>query len=213
VRAREIRGEKIFVKDSNVSINRGPYTTSLSLLERVKSKSESAWERMVQLYAPLVDYWLGLAGLQRADVLDVRQEVFVAVDRKIDEFRRDRDDDTFRGWLYSIARNKLRDYWRTARKQPESMALEDLEVCLDNARLMTNTGETDVETAILCRRALDMARRDFEDTTWQGFWRVVIDGRRVAEVAAELNVSANVVYIAKARVLAKLREEFAELIE
>src|SRR5207253_4989756 len=87
VRATETGREKKVVKDSDVSnvyIYEGGKTTSPSLLDRVRTRDKSAWERMVHLYAPLVDYWLWKAGLQRADRDDLRQEVFLAVDRKIE---------------------------------------------------------------------------------------------------------------------------------
>jgi RNA polymerase sigma-70 factor (ECF subfamily) len=69
------------------------------------------------------------------------------------------------------------------------------------------------ETQILYRRALELVRRDFEDSSWQAFWRVVIDGQKPRDVADELKITSNAVYLAKARVLARLREEFAGAIE
>ncbi len=190
---------------SSVINNRGAFTTSLSLLERVKARGQGAWERMVHLYAPLVNRWLSHAGLQRADLDDLRQEIFLAVDRSIEQFRRD---GRFRSWLRTIALNKLHDFWRKARRRPEPTAIADLE-----KYLVSEAEESAIETAILCRRALDLAFCEFEDTTWRAFWRVVIDGCKAIDVAAELNLTANAVYCAKARVLARLREEFAELIE
>src|SRR4051812_43084854 len=69
--------------------------TSLSLLERVRGNQAGAWERLVDLYAPLVYHWCRRAGLSADDAADVFQEVFRAVTAHIAEFRRDRAGDTF----------------------------------------------------------------------------------------------------------------------
>ncbi len=56
------------------------------------------------------------------------------------------------------------------------------------------------------RRALDQVRAEFEDRSWQAFWRVAVDGRRAADVAAELKISVNAVYVARSRILRRLRD-------
>jgi RNA polymerase sigma-70 factor (ECF subfamily) len=66
---------------------------------------------------------------------------------------------------------------------------------------------------MLYRRALELMQRDFEERSWQAFWRVVIEGQNPKEVAAQLQMTPNAVYLAKGRVLARLREEFAGVID
>jgi RNA polymerase sigma-70 factor (ECF subfamily) len=51
----------------------------------------------------------------------------------------------------------------------------------------------------------------FTPSTWQAFWRTAVDGRPVAEVAAELGLSAGAVYVARSRVLARLAEQVRQL--
>jgi RNA polymerase sigma-70 factor (ECF subfamily) len=184
------------------------------LLERVKAKDEGAWERMVSLYAPLVDHWSRKAGLQEADVADVRQEVFLAVARKIQDFRRDRAGDTFRGWLRTITQHRLTDHWRQTRGGPLTGGSGPGELLrqMPAAQESSEASATE-ETQILYRRALELIHRDFEERSWQAFWRVVIEGQRPGDVAADLQMTANAVYLAKGRVLARLREEFTGVIE
>ncbi len=86
--------------------------TSRSLLARVRSDEPEAWERLVHLYAPLVLHWCRGKGLQDQDVADVFQEVFRAVVVHVGRFRKEREGDTFRGWLRRITQNKLRDHFR-----------------------------------------------------------------------------------------------------
>lgn len=198
------------MKDFCTYIGEGFKTTSIGLLDRAKAGNQSAWERLMGLYAPLVDHWLAKAGLQHADVEDVRQEVFVALGRDIEKFRKGDTAGAFRRWLYGIAQNRLRVYWRKADALPLTTENDVLAVL---AEPMPAHNDAPEELAILYRRSLDLMRQDFEEQTWQAFWRVVIENRAPGVVAAELKVTTNVVYIAKARVLARLREEFAALIE
>src|SRR5262249_47018492 len=86
--------------------------TSRSLLARVQADEPAAWERLVRLYAPLVLHWCRGTGLQDQDVADVFQEVFQAVSRHVGRFRKERQQDTFRGWLRRITQNKLHDHFR-----------------------------------------------------------------------------------------------------
>jgi RNA polymerase sigma-70 factor (ECF subfamily) len=57
-----------------------------------------------------------------------------------------------------------------------------------------------------------LIRSEFEERTWRAFWGVAVDDRPAAEVAAELGMSPGAVYIAKSRVLRRLREEFRDLL-
>jgi len=89
--------------------------TSSSLLEGIRSRSPQAWRRFVDAFGPVV-YWASRrAGLDAADAADITQEVFGAVARSISDFRRDRPGDSFRNWLWTILRNKIRDYFRRNR--------------------------------------------------------------------------------------------------
>src|SRR5262245_54299739 len=83
--------------------------TSRSLLDRVRTNDAAAWDRLVALYAPLVFHWCRRWDLQHQDAADILQDVFQAVATHIAQFRKEREGDTFRGWLRTITRNKVRD--------------------------------------------------------------------------------------------------------
>src|SRR5690349_2186455 len=87
-------------------------STSSGLLERAQAHDERAWARLVDLYGPLVYHWCRRAGLRAEDSADLVQEVFRSVYSGLGGFRKDRPQDTFRGWLWTISRNKLRDHAR-----------------------------------------------------------------------------------------------------
>jgi RNA polymerase sigma-70 factor (ECF subfamily) len=190
--------------------------TSLSLLDRARANDQAAWERLVSLYTPLVDWWCRRYRLQEADLADIRQQVFLAVARRLGEFRRDQASGSFRGWLHTITRHKVYDHWRTetAKAAPGgSDAYEQLLQLSGGNSDDPAAGSEAEEQGILYRRAVQLITTDFEETTRKAFWMVVVEDRRPAEVARELGISANAVYQAKAHVLARLREEFGDLID
>jgi len=191
-------------------------STSLSLLDRVRAKDQAAWERLVGLYTPLVDWWCRRYRLQDADLADVRQKVFLAVAHGIKEFRRAQDSGSFRGWLHTITRTRVYDHWRTAAREAATGGSDAHEQMLQLSTEQQNepaAASEAEEHGILYRRAVQLIATDFEETTRKAFWMVVVEDRKPGEDAQELGISPNAVYLARARVLAHLREEFAGLIE
>jgi len=211
-RAYSHRKDKI-MKDSGVNPEEAASPTSSALLERVRRQEQSAWERLVSLYTPLVYQWCLWARLQPADAEEVSQEVFLAVARSIRDFHHDREGDTFRGWLRAITRNKIHDHAPApgTRGTGGSDAQERLSQVASNP-LLDESGEADAREAnILYRRAIEMIEAEFEPPSRRAFW-LVLAGQRPADVAAELGMSTAAVYIAKSRILKRLRDEFGDLL-
>jgi RNA polymerase sigma-70 factor (ECF subfamily) len=184
---------------------------------RVKAQDQAAWDRLVSLYSPLVYRWCRQAGLQAADAADVGQEVFRAVARKVTDFQRERLGHTFRGWLRTITRNKVCDHFRQQGPAERGAGGTEahrqlLQLPFEEAEPVGEVHDA-AETTLVYRRAVELLRQEFEEQTWQAFWRVAIRDQSPADVAAELGMTVNAVYLAKSRVLRRLREEFADLIE
>src|SRR5438093_7055120 len=96
-------------------------STSRSMLVGAQHDEPGAWTRLMALYAPLVAAWCRRWGVAQQDIVDVVQEVFTAVARSLDRFRKEQPNDTFRGWLATIARNKVRDYFRRRGDEPAAV--------------------------------------------------------------------------------------------
>ena len=188
--------------------------TSLSLLQRVRANDRAAWQRLVQLYTPLVYYWCNRWGCGTENRDDVVQEVFLAVSTSLPRFHRDRPGDSFRGWLRGITRNTLLAYLRRIQRQPSADG--GTNHYLQMQALSDHTAPDDddppAELGALHRRALDLVRSEFEDRTWQMFWLTVVDGRSPVDVAAEMRVSPAAVRMAKSRVLRRLKDELGDLL-
>jgi RNA polymerase sigma-70 factor (ECF subfamily) len=191
------------------------YATPVSLLERARRNDPDAWRRLVELYRPLVLFWCGRGGLGAEDAEDVTQDVFAAVAGHLDDFRRDRPGDTFRGWLRVITRNQVLMHRRRSQGKPRgeggSQALHDLNELADP--LPGPDDEEREQLGQVYRRALELVRPEFEERTWRAFWRTVIDSQATAAVAAELGMTVAGVRQAKSRVLRRLKQEAGDLID
>jgi RNA polymerase sigma-70 factor (ECF subfamily) len=190
--------------------------TSLTLLERLRANDNDAWRVMVQLYTPLVGHWCARGGVRGADADDVAQEVFRAASAHLEKFRRDRPGDSFRGWLRGITRNMVLQHFRQGSRHPRATGGTDAQLRLQDVAVAEDAPEDEdpaEELDGLRRRALELVRSEFEDRTWQAFWRTVVDGRSPVDVAADMGVTPGAIRMAKSRVLHRLKEEFGDLIQ
>jgi RNA polymerase sigma-70 factor (ECF subfamily) len=194
-------------------------STSRTLLEVVKRGDGEGWQRLVYLYTPLVVAWCRRDGVSAAEAEDITQEVFATVSKRIQDFHK-QPGPSFRVWLRAITRNKLGDRLRRQSREPaRGLGGTDAQNLIGQIADPACAVETDpeaeedehTERRLLCRRALGLIRSEFEPRTWQAFWRVVIEDRCPADAAAELGMTPNAVYIARSRILARLRELLAEL--
>jgi RNA polymerase sigma-70 factor (ECF subfamily) len=194
-----------------------PSSISSTLLERVRARRPEAWERLVDLYGPVVYRWCRQAALRPEDAADLVQEVFAAVAAHVAEFRRDRPGDSFGAWLRTITRNRIRDHYRRRQGKPEARGGTDAQQQL--AQIGEPPEPSDPSAACddgldawLSRRGLELVRAEFENRTWEAFWRTTVEGHAPAHVAEDLGMSVQAVYKAKSRVLRRLRQELGELI-
>ncbi len=186
------------------------HTTPASLLERLRERSDrTAWDRLVELYTPLLYYWARRVGLQQTDAADLVQEVFATLVQKLPEFAYD-PTKSFRGWLRTITLNKWREKQRRdgTRREDGDGALSEL----PGTESVEDFWETEYRQNLM-RRALEVMKSEFQPATWKACWALVVEGRSAAEVAAESGLSRGAVRSAKFRVLCRLREELQGLLD
>lgn len=191
--------------------------TSLSLLARLRENDEDAWKRLAQLYQPLVLHWVKRRGVQESDSDDVVQEVFHAASQSLQHFRKERPEDTFRGWIRGIVNHQVLMHFRKTGKQPQASGGTEAMLFIHNVAEHQSDPGLDEDSAVmlndLYHRALELVRKEFEEVTWRAFWRVVIDGQQPALVAEEMGVSPSAIRQAKSRILRRLKQEIGELIQ
>lgn len=190
--------------------------TSLTLLQRAQARQPDAWERLVDLYAPLVLHWCRRGGLHGEDADDIFQEVFRSLAEHLADFRRDRPGDSFRGWLRTITRNKMLDHYRRDQKQPQAVGGSDIQRRLHEVADPLSEESDPTEDQILTRQlhqALESIRPEVEESTWQAFWKVQIESREPREVAEALGMTPAAVRKARYRVLDRLKAELGDLLD
>ena len=189
--------------------------TSLTLLARVKANDAQAWQRLADIYGPFVYRWCRKSGFQAADAADIVQDVFCSVAHGISGFHKERPSDTFRGWLWTITRNKIRDHFRGQAGEEEAVGGTDAQLRLaeipDPWSESTTDAEDRREIGHLFCRALRFVRAEFRERTWDAFWRTTMDGQDTADVAVDMGISENAVRQAKSHVLRRLRAELCDL--
>jgi RNA polymerase sigma-70 factor, ECF subfamily len=186
-------------------------STSSSFLDRVKARDYEAWRRLASVYVSLVLWRCQCKGVEREeDRADVCQDVFCAVAANIDSFERDQTRGTFRGWLRTIADNKINDFFRRTKRQPPAEGGTDAHerfLAIPDGDGSRVSEASDEEDAIIVQKIRDLIRPEFEDRTWQAFWRTVVDGDQSGVVADALGMKPGAVRQAKSRVLRRLRKE------
>lgn len=186
-------------------------STSVDLLTRLKeSQADEAWERFVDLYAPLIFHWARAHGLRTSDAADLAQDVFATLVSKLPTFEYD-PNQRFRSWLKTVTLNRARDWQRrnaSRLTQDDSCFTEQI-----TAPDAADPFEEDEYRQLLVRRAREVMETEFEATTWQACWLSVTEGLSAADVARQTGLTENAVRVAKCRVLRKLRSELQGLFE
>lgn len=186
-------------------------STSISLLRQLRSpRAELAWQRFVELYAPLIFYWARQRGLDPDDAADLVQEVLADLVTRLQSFDYD-PQRRFRGWLRTLVVNRAINLARRRQGAPETghEAVLRLAAEEDDADLLSETQYL----SQIALAALRLLRSEIGDAHWQAAWMQLVGGRKAGEVAEELGISRNVAYLAKSRVLALLRQELDGLLD
>lgn len=192
---------------------------SSSLLDRVQQMEPGAWTRLVEVFSPIVYRWARQSGLGQAESSDLVQDVFVAVARNISGFQRQKEQASFRSWLATITRNRVRDYFRRKASQPQAYGGTDAMVQWQNMKQGNIPSEQQLEKTIsladldqsVPRRVLELVKQDCDPRTWQAFWQTIVMGDAASDVAQRLNMNVASVYQAKSRVLRRIRKKMDEL--
>lgn len=182
-------------------------STPASLLEQLRHAPDAeTWKRFVDLYTPLLFFWARKVGLQEEDAADLVQDVFVVLLQKLPDFRYDRQR-SFRGWLRAVTLNRWRDRFKKRAEVVDGPLIET--ACVDPQESFWE----DEYNRFLVGRALEVMRQEFQATTWKACWELVVCSKPAADVARELGLSENAVYVAKSRVLRRLRQELEGLLD
>jgi RNA polymerase sigma-70 factor (ECF subfamily) len=185
--------------------------TRPSLLVRLRDpKDERAWDEFTAIYSPLIYRLACRKGFQDADAADLVQEVLRAVASAIDRWDPDPARGPFRNWLFRIARNMMLNLVASQRRHPRGTGRDEVRSLLEAQPSPSPEDSALFEMEYkrqLFRWAAERVRGEFRGTTWAAFWQTGVEGKKGQEVADALGMSIGAVYMARSRVVARLRQE------
>jgi RNA polymerase sigma factor (sigma-70 family) len=189
-----------------------PATRQTLLLRLSDPSDRPAWEQFVEVYAPLVFQFARRRGLQDSDAADLVQDVLMRVAGAFRRGTYDRSRGRFRGWLLTIARHETYD-WLAARARREqagggTAALQQLGDVPQPGE--AEAWEDDYRERLLAWAA-EQVQKEVQPTTWRAFRLTAVEGQSGEQVAAQLGLSVAAVYLAKSRVMKRLRELVSQI--
>ncbi len=186
-----------------------PPTTRASLILRLRHPDDAAaWEEFVAIYQPLIFRLAKGRGLQDADAFDVTQEVLARVAGAINRWDPDPDRGSFRGWIGRVTRNLAVDFLRSKNKRPrtsDDSAIRELIHQTPDRSAETDLFDLEYERQIFAW-ASEQVKPRFTPVTWQAFWLTSVNQQPVQAVAKQLRISVGATYIARSRVMARLKQ-------
>jgi RNA polymerase sigma-70 factor (ECF subfamily) len=176
-------------------------------------EDQEAWSQFVEIYAPLVYGYARRHGLQDADAADLTQDVLRAVAGVASKLVYDTRRGSFRGWLFTVTRNKLRTLHARRHRRCQGTGGSDMQHFLSqHAAPEDEAAAWDLEfERRQFRWAAERVRGEVHESTWLAFWQTAVEGRSGKEVAAELNMTVAAVYLARSRIMARLKERLRAL--
>jgi RNA polymerase sigma-70 factor (ECF subfamily) len=163
----------------------------------------------MRLYGPVVYGFARKRGLQDADAADLMQDVMRSVSAAIGRLEYDPKQGTFRGWLFTITRNKVFSFLNSRRHRAQGSGDSATNRLLDE-KADPNDGSEVWELEYqrrLASLAMDRVKHEFHESSWRSFWMTAVEGIAPAQAAKEIGISAGAVYVAKSRVLARIKTE------
>lgn len=188
--------------------------TRISLILRLpRSADGAAWREFVELYEPLILRFARRRGLQDADAQDLVQRVFTSVAGAVDRWQPDAARGKFRAWLFRIARNHLINQATLRRRERPvggSTQIRRLQSEIDERGFDSGDVELEYRRAVF-ESAAARVKRLVQPATWSAFWETMVVGRACEAVAEELQMSVGAIYVARSRVVARMRAVAEEL--
>ena len=187
--------------------------TRVSLILRLADEADAhAWNEFVAIYQPFVYRFARRKGLQDSDAVELVQEVLIAITKSIKKWRPDPDRAKFRTWLFRIAKFNLIRLMRKREREPQcdELGWEEIEshhVDGIPQGWRVSDAEQNAYRQTVLQWATSVVRNQFHQHTWDAFRLSSFENRPIAEVAKLTGMTRDQVYVARSRVIRRLRNQ------
>lgn len=181
-----------------------------SLLFRAQKNDDEAWHRIHRLFGPLIKEWVKKSGVKEVDADDIAQQVLTNIYQKIDRFERVNESDTFTGWVWTMTKFRVLDYFKSQKDIPNASGGSIAQKMFDQVpehQLESDVFDENTAALKLTRSVLVIIQSEFETSTWDAFWRATVEREKPADIAQSMGMTLHAVYKAKSRVAKRIREE------
>lgn len=187
--------------------------TQYSLLARLSDPSDrEAWYQFAELYQPVIYRLARGRGFQDADAQDLAQQVLISVARAIPDWRKHSEQTLFRHWLKKVTKNAVLN--ALSRGAKEGVAETSVLVSISNQASCDSSLEKQIDTEYrreVYRKAAAVVQEQVKESTWEAFRRSTILGESPEVVSKSIGLSIGSIYVARSRVLSKLRSAVTEI--
>jgi RNA polymerase sigma-70 factor, ECF subfamily len=201
-------------QSSGADDDRSEFRTNLSLIKNVRDRSDvESWRRFHDFYAPLLMRYLRRLGLEEDRANDLTQEVFVRLLQALPTFELDSKRGRFRSYLWKLTYSALVDEARRfkARRQAEEQWVKRFHESSEAESRKVQDELNDINQELILKRALPSVHSKTSRTAWACFEQRLLRDRPGADIAAELGIPADAVYVYASRVLKAVRKQCAAL--
>lgn len=182
-------------------------STCLSLIDQAQTGCNDAWKQIVAIYARLLLYWCRQEGVAKSDLHEVTQEAFLSIHKSLGRY--DKSKGSFRGWARRIAKRRAADYFRGQRKDVCTAAGGSTACQIVHNLQNPDPISVSKEKRLLYQQALELIQCEFQEKHQTAFKLMVLEGWKANEVAANLGMTENAVYMARHHILKRLKSAFA----
>jgi RNA polymerase sigma factor (sigma-70 family) len=196
------------IPGATMPVDESPLTRASLLVQLRTGSNHIAWQEFVKLYGPVIYGFARKRGLQDADAADLMQDVMRSVSAAIGRLDYDRKQGTFRGWLFTITRNKIFNFLSARRIRPQGTGDSATNRILNShpdGEDGSATWEMEYQRR-LASLAMEQIKGEFLETTWRAILLTAVEGVSAADASKQVGLSAGAIYVAKSRVLARLKE-------
>jgi RNA polymerase sigma-70 factor (ECF subfamily) len=186
--------------------------TRLSLISRIQGgRNDLAWTEFVSAYEPFLRRLVERQGVPEGHVPDVIQQILAGIAKSVAQWQDDGNPSSFRRWLNRVARNVVIKFMKRERGQVRGRGGTDF------LELLERTPDSESEEQVreyqreLVVWAAEQVQGEFRETSWKAFQATQVEGRSVAEVAAELGVTPGSIYMSRSRIMARIRSRLKDV--